>query len=64
MHAGHNFGRIILKSGNWKKTFEVTARKFTAKEIARMTNTPLPMVKSRLRAARNTLSNELREDFE
>ena len=22
-----------LKSGNWKKTFEVTARKFTAKEI-------------------------------
>lgn len=33
MHAGHNFGRIILKSGNWKKTFEVTARKFTAKEI-------------------------------
>ena len=33
MHAGYNFGRIILKSGNWKKTFEVTARKFTAKEI-------------------------------
>lgn len=29
-----------------------------------MTNTPLPTVKSRLRAARNTLSNELREDFE
>ena len=37
---------------------------FTAKEIARMTNTPLPTIKSRLRAARNTLSNELREDFE
>ena len=37
---------------------------FTASEIARMTNTPLPTVKSRLRAARNTLSNELREDFE
>ena len=36
---------------------------FTAKEIARMTNTPLPTIKSRLRAARNTLSNELREDF-
>lgn len=32
---------------------------FTAKE-----NTPLPTIKSRLRAARNTLSNELREDFE
>ena len=27
------------------------------------TNTPLPTIKSRLRAARNTLSNELREDF-
>lgn len=36
---------------------------FTAKEIAQMTNTPLPTVKSRLRAARNTLSDELREDF-
>ena len=36
---------------------------FTAKEIARMTNTPLPTIKSRLRAARNTLSTELREDF-
>ena len=32
--------------------------------LYRMTNTPLPTVKSRLRAARNTLSNELREDFE
>ena len=37
---------------------------FTASEIARMTNTPLPTVKSRLRAARNTLSDKLREDFE
>ncbi len=37
---------------------------FTVKEIARMTNTPLPTVKSRLRAARNTLSDKLREDFE
>ena len=36
---------------------------FTAKEIARMTNTPLPTVKSRLRAARSTLSKNLREDF-
>lgn len=36
---------------------------FTAKEIAQMTNTPLPTVKSRLRAARNTLSDKLREDF-
>ena len=36
---------------------------FTAKEIAQMTNTPLPTVKSRLRAARSTLSKELREDF-
>ena len=36
---------------------------FTAKEIAQMTHTPLPTVKSRLRAARDTLSNELREDF-
>ena len=36
---------------------------FTAKEIAQMTHTPLPTVKSRLRAARNTLSNELQEDF-
>ena len=36
---------------------------FTAKEIAQMTHTPLPTVKSRLRAARGTLSNELREDF-
>ena len=33
---------------------------FTASEIARMTNTPLPTVKSRLRAARNTLSDKLR----
>ena len=37
---------------------------FTASEIARVTNTPLPTVKSRLRAARNTLSDKLREDFE
>ena len=37
---------------------------FTASQIARMTNTPLPTVKSRLRAARNTLSDKLREDFE
>ena len=36
---------------------------FTAKEIAQMTSTPLPTVKSRLRAARNTLSDALREDF-
>lgn len=36
---------------------------FTAKEIAQMTNTPLPTIKSRLRTARNTLSKELREDF-
>ena len=36
---------------------------FTAKEIAQMTNTPLPTIKSRLRAARNTLSDALREDF-
>ena len=35
----------------------------TAKEIAQMTNTPLPTVKSRLRAARSTLSKNLREDF-
>ena len=37
---------------------------FTASEIARMTNTPPPTIKSRLRAARNTLSDKLREDFE
>ncbi|MFQ8790803.1 MAG: RNA polymerase sigma factor [Oscillospiraceae bacterium] len=37
---------------------------FTASEIARVTNTPLPTVKSRLRAARSTLSDDLREDFE
>ena len=35
----------------------------TAKEIAQMTNTPLPTIKSRLRAARKTLSDALREDF-
>ena len=35
----------------------------TAKEIAQMTNTPLPTVKSRLRAARSTLSKNLWEDF-
>lgn len=36
---------------------------FTTKEIARMTNTPLPTIKSRLGAAKKTLSNYLREDF-
>ena len=36
---------------------------FTAREIARMTNTPLPTVKSRLASAKKTLSNALREDF-
>ena len=36
---------------------------FTVKEIAQMTNTPLPTVKSRLRAARSTLSDDLWEDF-
>ncbi len=35
----------------------------TAKEIAQMTNTPLPTIKSRLRAARSALSSELREGF-
>lgn len=36
---------------------------FTAKEIAKMTNTPLPTIKSRLRAARSALSKVLQEDF-
>ena len=36
---------------------------FTCKEIARMTNTPLPTVKSRLTAAKKTLSKLLWEDF-
>lgn len=36
---------------------------FTANEIARMTNTPLPTIKSRLGAAKKTLSKYLREDF-
>lgn len=37
---------------------------FSAKEIARMTNTPLPTVKSRLSAAKKILSNCLREEFQ
>ena len=36
---------------------------FTAREIARMTNTPLPTIKSRLGTAKKTLSKYLREDF-
>ena len=36
---------------------------FTAKEIARLTNTPLPTIKSRLSTAKKTLSKYLREDF-
>ena len=38
-------------------------QQFTCKEIARMTNTPLPTVKSRLVAAKKTLSKLLWEDF-
>lgn len=37
---------------------------FTAKEIALMTNTPLPTIKSRLGAAKKALSKYLREDFQ
>lgn len=36
---------------------------FTAKEISRMTHTPLPTVKSRLSSAKRLLSKSLREDF-
>lgn len=38
-------------------------QQFTCKEIARMTNTPLPTVKSRLITAKKTLSKLLWEDF-
>lgn len=37
---------------------------FTAREIARMTDTPLPTVKSRLAAAKRTLTRELKEEFQ
>lgn len=37
---------------------------FTAKEVAQITNTPLPTIKSRLAAAKKTLSKYLREDFQ
>jgi len=36
---------------------------FTAKEIAHMTHTPLPTVKSRITSAKRLLSKFLREDF-
>lgn len=36
---------------------------FTAKEIAHMTHTPLPTVKSRIASAKRLLSKFLREDF-
>lgn len=36
---------------------------FTVKEIAQMTNTPLPTIKSRLSNAKKALSKYLREDF-
>ena len=39
-------------------------QQFTYKEISRMTNTPLPTVKSRLTAAKKTLSKLLWEDFQ
>lgn len=39
-------------------------QQFTCKEIARMTNTPLPTVKSRLTAAKKMLSKLLWEDFQ
>lgn len=35
---------------------------FTAKEIARMTQTPLPTIKSRLAASKRLLANYLKED--
>lgn len=38
-------------------------QQFTAKEISRMTKTPLPTVKSRLATAKKSLSKYLREDF-
>ena len=36
---------------------------FTAKEIARMTHTPLPTVKSRITSAKRLLSKFFREGF-
>lgn len=38
-------------------------QQFSCKEIAHITNTPLPTVKSRLAAAKKTLSKLLWEDF-
>ncbi len=32
MHAGYNFGRITLKCGRWKETFEVTAKSVPRRE--------------------------------
>ena len=37
---------------------------YTAKEIAQMTNTPLPTIKSRIGTAKKILARYLREDFQ
>ena len=37
---------------------------YTAKEIAQMTNSPLPTIKSRIGTAKKILARYLREDFE